>query len=287
MRRLNGLSGHIRGRGRHIAALGVVVLFLASDCRQQAALTFLDIATTPSLKNSGVLEAIAPAFSAAKLHVHGAGSGRALEMLADQVVDIALTHAPEAEERYVAARSTWVYRKFAYSRFVIVGPSEDPADVRRASNAVEAFRRMAACPMSFVSRGDESGTHERERALWKAAGVTPASDRLVVSGGGMAKALLDTHERQGYTLTDEATFRQMRSRVNLEIVLTDDTRLLNTYAIVYAEGNRVAHVFSDWLTRGDGRAQLANYAVADTLAFTPWPARCPADRPGVKPCPNP
>jgi tungstate transport system substrate-binding protein len=244
----------------------------------------VDIATTTSVKNSGLLDAILPSFREARIHVHAAGSGRALEMLADGVVDLVMTHAPDAEARYLAEHPDWAYRKFAYNRFVIVGPPEDPAGVRHAADAVDAFRRIAVSPMTFVSRGDESGTHERERALWKTAGVTPSSDHLVTSGNSMAMALWHTHERQGYTLADEATFRQHESRLQLVVLLASDPRLVNTYAVLYPRESRLSAVFAEWLTEGEGRAKLALHTVAGGPAFTSWPVGCPAQTPAALPC---
>src|SRR5687768_2882430 len=132
----------------------------------------LDLATTTSVQNSGLLEALLPHYGEATVRVHAAGSGRSLEMLADGVVDLVISHAPEAETRYLAEHRDWQYRKLAYNRFVVVGPSNDPANVRNATDALDAFRRIAGAPVTFVSRGDQSGTHEREQMLWKAAGVT-------------------------------------------------------------------------------------------------------------------
>src|ERR671911_1581246 len=134
----------------------------------------LDIATTTSVQNSGLLDSLLPHFAPAQVRVHAAGSGRSLEMLADGVVDLVISHAPETETRYLATHADWRYRKLASNWFVIVGPKDDPARVRDAADALDAFRRIAAAPVPFVSRGDESGTHEREQGFWRSAGVAPA-----------------------------------------------------------------------------------------------------------------
>jgi tungstate transport system substrate-binding protein len=156
----------------------------------------LDLATTTSVQNSGLLEALLPHFRDATVRVHAAGSGRSLEMLADGVVDVVISHAPDAEARYLSEHPEWLYRKVAFNRFVIVGPKNDPAAVRQAADALDAFQRIAGAPVTFVSRGDSSGTHEREQALWKAADVMPPPDRLLVSGRSMAVALRHAQERQ-------------------------------------------------------------------------------------------
>ncbi len=245
---------------------------------------YLDLATTTSVRNSGLLDALLPHFRWGTVRVHAAGSGRSLEMLAKGMVDLVITHAPEAEVTYLAKHPDWIYRKFAHNRFVIVGPASDPADVRAAADAVDAFRRIAAAPVSFVSRGDGSGTHEREQALWKAAQVRPAPGRALVSGAGMAIALRQTHERRAYTLSDEATFWQMAPQLDLVVLFAGDARLVNTYAVVHPAGNPSAELFAEWLTRGDGRERLEAYRIKGRVAYTAWPVGCPNHQPIEQPC---
>jgi tungstate transport system substrate-binding protein len=208
-------------------------------------------------------------------------------MLSDRVVDLAITHAPAAESRYLLANPEWRYSKFAFNRFVVVGPREDPAKVRHASDAVEAFRLIAASPMTFVSRGDQSGTHEREVALWRAAAARPSEDHLVLTRLTMASTLEYADERQAYALSDEATFRQMQRTLDLVVLMSDDARLLNTYAMVYSTANVLAVEFAEWLTTGNGRERLAGYTIDGVPAFITWPDGCPADQPHLQPCSPP
>ncbi|HXG89802.1 MAG TPA: substrate-binding domain-containing protein [Vicinamibacterales bacterium] len=265
-------------------ALPLCFALILAGCTPAPQPHYLDIATTTSVQNSGLLEAVLPAFADATVRVHAAGSGRALEMLADQVVDLVIAHAPETEARYLAQHPDWAYRKVAYNHFVIVGPSPDPAAVRDATDAVDAFRRIARSPVAFVSRGDGSGTHEREQALWKEAGLAPAPDQFVISGRSMAIALRHAQERGGYTLSDDATFRQMQRQLDLVVLFQGDARLLNTYAVVYPRQAQLAAQFAEWLLRGRGRQLLANYEVGGEPAFVPWPAGCPDDSPRSQPC---
>lgn len=244
----------------------------------------LDVATTTSVQNSGLLDTLLPQFPQATVRVHAAGSGRSLEMLKDGIVDLVLTHAPETETRYLADHPSWRYRKFAYNRFIVVGPPTDPANTRGATDVVDAFRRIAAAPVTFVSRGDGSGTHERELALWKAAGVTPPPDRWLVSGRSMAVALRHAQERQGYTLADEATFWQMERQLDLVMLVAGDARLLNTYAVIHPPGNRIADAFAVWISKGVGRGAIEDYTIEGRVAFTPWPLSCPAETPAAEPC---
>jgi tungstate transport system substrate-binding protein len=244
----------------------------------------LDIATTTSVQNSGLLEALLPHVPDVAVRVHAAGSGRALAMLSDGVVDLVISHAPEAEARALSEHPTWTYRKIAYNRFVVVGPPDDPARVRQARGVVDGFRRISAARAIFVSRGDESGTHERERSLWSAAGVQPDQAQLRVSGQGMAVTLRQADEQHGYTLADEATFWQLERQIELVPVLEADPRLLNTYAVVYPSSGGTAERFATWLAHGDGRTRIASFRVQGRVAFTTWPAGCPDDVPGALPC---
>ena len=264
--------------------LAIVVMF--SGCTSAARPT-IDIATTTSVQNSGLLDYLLPHFERTQVRVHAAGSGRSLEMLADGVVDLVISHAPETEARYLATHAEWRYRKLASNWFVIVGPGDDPARVHDATDAPDAFRRMAAAPVPFVSRGDESGTHEREQALWRSSGVVPSRERLIVSGRGMAQALRHADEINGYTLSDEATFRQLQPQLDLIAFTIGDARLLNTYAVIHPHSHARAEMLAEWLVTGNGRDRLSEYRIDGRVAFTVWPNTCPGHSPDARPCEMP
>ena len=261
--------------------LAIIVMLAACT---SATRPVLDIATTTSVQNSGLLDYLLPHFAPAQVRVHAAGSGRALEMLADGVVDLVISHAPDTEARYLATHSDWRYRKLASNWFIIVGPRDDPARIRDAGEALEAFRRIAAAPVPFVSRGDESGTHEREQTFWRSSGVTPAPGRLIVSGRGMALALRHADEINGYTLSDEATFRQLQPQLDLVAFAVADARLLNTYAVIHPQGDARAEMLAAWLLTGDGRKRIAEFQIEGRAAFTVWPQSCPRLSPDAEPC---
>lgn len=272
-------------RGLRLASF--VGVLLVAACRDEPRPVYLDIATTTSVKNSGLIGELAPAFeedTGIIFRVHATASGRALEMLADDIVDLALTHAPRLESKYLESHPDWIYRKIAFNRFVIVGPAHDPAAVRSAPNAAQAFARIAAAHVNFVSRNDQSGTHERESALWAEAGSRPDSDDLVISGGSMAIALRHTSERVGYTLSDEATFRQLQPQLDLDALYADDNALLNTYAVTRGRQSDAARVFTEWLTSGAGRGRLEGYKVGGAAIFHAWPFQCPSGHPTVQLC---
>lgn len=276
----------VEGTAAHLTRLGLALLCIAAACGRPPART-LDAATTTSVQNSGLLAQLLPAYEARAgitVRVHAAGSGRSLQMLADGVVDLVMSHAPEAEQRFLAQHPDWSYRKFAYNHFVVAGPPLDPAGVRGAADVVDAFKRIAGSGERFVSRGDESGTHERERAIWAAAGTSLDASRLIVSGRGMAQALRHADEARAYVLTDDATFRQLQKRLDLAVLFDHDPRLSNGYAVVYPGVDATAVAFAGWLAGPQGRAAIAGFTIDGAPAFTPWPADCAGARPTDTPC---
>ena len=272
-------------RSSQPAALAILCLTLACE---QAPPGNLDIATTTSVQNSGLLGHLLPIFertSGITVRVHAAGSGRALAMLADGLVDGVISHGPETEQRLLPDHADWSYRKIAHNWFVVAGPVADPAGVRKAGDVVDAFQRIARSSAMFVSRGDESGTHERERSFWAIAGRQPSGGRLIVSGRGMAQALRHADEAQGYILTDAPTFHQLRGGLDLEILFEKDARLVNAYAIVHRSARAEAATFAAWLTSAEGGAAIGAFTIDGQRAFVPWPAGCAGRRPTDLPCP--
>jgi tungstate transport system substrate-binding protein len=236
--------------------------------------------------NSGLLGVLVPQFekeAAIPIRVHAAGSGRALAMLDDQVVDLVISHAPEAEARMLDAHPEWQYRKVATNDFIVVGPPNDPAEVRTAADAPAAFARIAAARAPFLSRGDESGTHERETHLWRLAGIQPDQSRLLVGGGGMAATLRQASAHGAYTLTDDATFAQLQDRLTLRVLFEGDPRLVNSYAVVFPPQSAAAQ-FAEWLASGNGRQALIAFRIQDATPFRAWPDGCPGADPSATPC---
>jgi len=269
-----------------VLVLGVVIACVGFGCGHPPPPT-LDIATTTSVQNSGLLSHLLPVFEQASgivVRVHAAGSGRALQMLADGTVDAAISHAPETERTQLAGHPDWSYQKIAQNWFVVAGPDSDPAAVRSASDVIDAFRRLADSGQPFVSRGDESGTHERERSFWNAAGRRPAESRLIVSGRGMGQALRHADEARAYILTDAPTLRQMAATLELRSLFEKDARLVNTYAVIHQRTNARATTFETWLTSQEGRRTIDSFTIDGEPAFVSWPAACAGAQPGDLPC---
>ncbi|MBA2302843.1 MAG: substrate-binding domain-containing protein [Acidobacteria bacterium] len=242
------------------------------------------LGTTTSVGNSGLLDRILPGYTNARVRTLLVGSGRALEMLAAGTADVVISHAPARETAMLKTHPSWRYRKILFNDFVIVGPPGDSADVRGATDAAEAMRRIAGSGATFLSRGDESGTHERERELWSAAGVAPAAQRLVIAGAGMGQTLRIAGSSGAYTLTDRATFEALAGSVTLTILNAGDPRLLNTYAVIADPKNAAGAEFAEWLAQGSGRELIGAEAAAGRIrGFSPWPRDMPASTPDAKP----
>jgi len=250
------------------------------------------LATTTSVGNSGLLESLLPAFereSGVRVRVHLVGSGLALRFLEQGQADVAISHAPSTEARFLRTNPGWWYRKLMYNDFLIVGPAADPAGVGTSGSVDEAMRRIAASGARFASRGDESGTHVRERELWQLAGVSPAADRLVTTAQGMSATLRVAGELAAYTLTDRATFDAVGGAFDLVPLREGDARLLNTYAVLVDPGGPnvptrpLARQFAEWLTDGQGRALIERFRIRGRPAFIVWPADRPRETPDAVP----
>lgn len=266
--------------------LAIVLLAILPSCRQERPLR---LATTTSVDNSGLLDVLLAGYereSGTEVHTLAVGSGRAMELVRRGDADMMITHDPEGERRFLSSEQPALYRKVMCSDFILVGPPDDPAGVLGAQSAVEAVTRIESSDAAFASRGDRSGTHSREMALWNLAGVRPSGRRLVESGQGMAATLRIASERSAYSLTDRPTFLQLKRSLDLEIVYrNEDPELLNCYAVTVRGGERAdaAAAFAEWLTRGNGRKMISSFQIAGEKVFRVWPAAVPDERPEAMP----
>ncbi len=237
------------------------------------------LATTTSTENSGLLQALLPAFERAtgyRVHVIAVGTGKALRMGRDGDVDVVLVHAPAAEARFVAEGHGLRRHPVMHNDFLLVGPADDPARVRGLTDAAAALRRIAAARAPFVSRGDDSGTHKKERALWQAAGVHPAGRWYREAGQGMGRVLQMASELGAYTLTDRGTWLALRERLALAPLVQGDERLYNPYGIIAVDPARhpgVNHAGAEalirWLTGREGQRRIAAYRLHGEALFHP------------------
>lgn len=193
------------------------------------------LATTTSLQETGLLDSIAPRFERAtgfRLRAVAVGSGQALKMGERGDADVVFAHSPAAEASFMAAGFGVRRLVVATNYFTIVGPDDDPAQVREAASAPEALARIRAAGAVFVSRGDSSGTHARELTLWRDAGGLAWWPGYLESGQGMAATLLIAEERRGYTLTDRASFATLHDHLTLVPLRERERALLNVYHVI-------------------------------------------------------
>ena len=259
------------------------------SCSQQVQAPTVILGLSTSFGNSGLFEVLQPAyeqFSGARLRSHLVGSGAALQMLERGQVDVVISHAPEMEARYIKAHPEWSYKKLMYNDFLLVGPPDDPANVLSSPLIEVAVQRIVEHRARFVSRGDESGTHTRERQLFTLAGVTLFPEQTVVSGQGMSRTLRLASELEAYTLTDAATFMAMNQVLCLQPVFQGGTNLLNTYSVISSTMNPNEASRADtrsligWLTDGGGRELIKGFGLSSGLpAFTVWPLGSPRGQP--------
>ena len=201
-----------------------------------AASRIVILATTTSTQDSGLLDLLIPAFekeSGYRVKTIAVGSGQAMKMGEKGEADVLLVHSPDAEKKFMAAGFGANRRLVMHNDFVIVGPPADPARIKAAAGAVDAFKRIAQSGALFVSRGDNSGTNVRENALWKASGIIAEGQKWYQQTGlGMGQTLGVAAEKKGYVLTDRATFLAQRKNIGLTVLTEGDGKLLNIYHVI-------------------------------------------------------
>jgi tungstate transport system substrate-binding protein len=205
------------------------------------------------------------------------GTGQALEIGARGDADVLLVHARAKEDAFVAAGDGTARYDVMHNDFVIAGPAADPAGIQGLQDAVEAFQRIAKKEAAFVSRGDDSGTHTKELALWEKAGITPAGDWYISAGQGMGAVLTMSAEKAAYTLSDRATFAARKQEgLALDILLEGDPGLFNPYGVIPVNPTRhpnvkaaLAQQFVDWLIAPETQQLIADFKIGGQQVFVP------------------
>lgn len=232
----------------------------------------LILATTTSTFDSGLLDELVPLFeeqTGINVKVIAVGTGQALEMGRRGDADVLLVHAPTAEEQFVEEGYGVNRLLVMHNDFVIVGPDGDPADIRSASDAMSALRAIQTSEQTFVSRGDDSGTNKLELSIWEELGYDPrGEDWYLQSGQGMGATLQVANQREGYTITDRATYLALLDVLDLEILFEGDSRLLNIYHIMQVNPERSSNVqgesavaFVDFMVSDEAQALIAEFGV--------------------------
>lgn len=232
----------------------------------------LILATTTSTQDSGLLDELLPAFTADtgwQVKPLAVGSGQAIELGRRGEADVLLVHSPAAEEEFVAEGTAGDRRLVMHNDFVLVGPAADPAGIRDLP-AAEAMRQIADSGAGFVSRGDESGTHAREKQLWEENSIVPSGQWYRSTGQGMGATLSVASETAAYTLTDRATYLSQKENLALEVLNEGDKTLLNIYHVIEmtkSAGDRVqpdgAKSFADWLVGERAQEMIGDFGTEE------------------------
>jgi tungstate transport system substrate-binding protein len=259
---------------RFVSCLTFLALILAVAFRLPAdepASRNVILATTTSTQDSGLLDVLVPLFekkTGYSLKTISVGTGQALELAAKGEADVALVHAPSLEKKYVAAEKLLNRRLVMYNDFIILGPADDPARIKATKSSVEALKLIAGTGSRFASRGDNSGTHNLEKSLWKMAGVEPKGSWYIESGQGMGATLGIANDRNAYTLSDRGTYLAFRKRMTLAVLLEGDKPLLNIYSVMEVNptnGPRVNTVggkaFADFMISSDAQATIKTFGL--------------------------
>jgi len=265
------MAGRADGRTGGLVCAALALLSASPPVRLSAQSREVILATTTSTRDAGLLDSLLPVFerkSGYHVKVIAVGSGQALEMGRRGDADVVLAHAPAAE-RVLADSGYFLGRRLVmHNDFVIVGPASDPAGLRGLSDAVAAMRRIAATPATFVSRGDQSGTHKLEQSLWKlVGGASPTGVRWYVeSGQGMAATLQMADQKRAYTITDRATYLAWRDKVQLVPEVEGDPLLYNVYHVMEVSPNNAPRVntaggkaFADFLVAPETQALIGEF----------------------------
>lgn len=219
-----------------------------------------------------MLDVLLPAFTAKtgyKVQLVAVGSGQALKIGEQGNADVILLHSPAAEKDFVAKGFGTDRRLVMHNDFVIVGPPSDPASLRTQPTLVDSFKAIFSSASTFVSRGDDSGTHVKELAVWKNAGIDPAGhDWYLETGQGQGATLSIASEKGAYALTDRGTFLAYKSNVDLEILVEGDPFLLNVYHVITVNPQKWPNVnlegakaFADFITSAEGQKIIAGFGV--------------------------
>lgn len=243
---------------------------------------FITVQSTTSTQNSGLLDYLLPIFkdkTGIEVRVVAVGTGQAIKNAQNGDGDVLLVHAKPAEERFVA--EGWGVKRFdvMYNDFVIVGPAADPAGVSGMSDAVAALKRIAAAKAPFASRGDDSGTHKAELALWKEAGIdikAASGSWYRETGSGMG-ATLNTGVGMGaYVLADRATWGAFKNKGDFKVAVQGDPKLFNQYGVILVNKEKhpavkadLGQQFVDWLVGPEGQAAIAGFKVEGEQLFFP------------------
>ncbi len=239
----------------------------------------LRMSTTTSTENSGLLAVLNPVFERqnnVRLDVIAVGTGKALRLGANGDVDVVFVHAPKAEMKLVNEGFFIDRTAVMHNDFVLLGTTIDPAHINGVATAVDALKSIYSAQAEFISRGDDSGTHKKEKALWRQAGIKPAGKWYIAAGQGMGAVLQMADEKQAYTLSDRGTFIAYQDKIDLQVLFEGDKTLFNPYHIMAVNPRKYPYVqynlakkYIDFVVSEQGQKIIGDYKRAGQQLFYP------------------
>jgi len=239
----------------------------------------LKMATTSSTENSGLLAKLLPPFEEKyniKVDVIAVGTGAAMKLGENGDADVLFVHAREAEDKFIQDEYGVNRRDVMYNDFIILGPSDDPAKIKEEKSAVSALTKISNQKAFFISRGDNSGTDQKEKGLWKIANIAPEGTWYMEAGQGMGATLQIADEKQAYVLCDRATFIAYKNKIRLVILSEGDPLLFNPYGVIAVNPDRYPHVkymeamqLIAWVTSVEGQKIIREYEIDGEILFHP------------------
>ena len=243
---------------------------------------FITVASTTSTENSGLFGELLPMFqeeTGIEVRVVAVGTGQAIKLAENGDADVLFVHHKASEEQFVADGFGVARHEVMYNDYVIVGPASDPAGINGSKDVADAFQKVAAAEAPFASRGDDSGTHKAELALWEEAGIDVAGASGTwyrETGSGMGPTLNTAAGMDAYALTDRGTWLSFDNRQDLEIAVEGDPRLFNQYGIILVNPEKHPHVkadlgqtFIDWVISDQGQEAIGAFQINGQQAFFP------------------
>lgn len=262
---------------RHLVCAAVLLTFCSLANAQELR---LKLSTTTSTENSGLLKVLLPPFEKqcnCKVDVIAVGTGKALKIAENGDVDVVLVHARKLEDKFVADGFGVNRHDVMYNDFVVIGPSNDTASVKGSKTTAEAFKKIADKQAPFISRGDESGTHQKEKEIWQVAGVTPSGGWYRSAGQGMGEVIIIATQQRAYTLADRGTYNAFRhGKTDLTIAFEGEKGLFNPYGVIAVNPEKHPHVkyelakkFINYIIGPEGQKIIAEYKIeGDPVFFT-------------------
>lgn len=239
----------------------------------------LKLSTTTSTENSGLLAVLHPAFEKQnniRVDIIAVGTGKALKIGGNADVDVVFVHAPAAELKYVEKGDFIDRVAVMHNDFVIVGPENDPAAIASAKTVVEALVKIAQSQLPFISRGDDSGTHKKERQIWKQAAIEPKGSWYMAVGQGMGAVLRIADDKQGYALTDRGTQIAYSDKITLKVQFEGDSALFNPYHVMAVNPEKGPHIrydlakkYIDFIVSEKGQKIINDYKKGGEQLFYP------------------